>query len=87
MVGPAVYALCALTAALCAALLLRAHQRTKSALLFWSGLCFVLLTVNNIVVVVDLVILPDINLFLLRNVAALTGMVLLLYGLVWKSEQ
>ena len=81
-----VYTACALTALVCALLLLRGHQRTRSPLLLWSGLCFVLLTVNNALVVVDLMLLRDVNLFLLRNLAGLAGMMLLLYGLIWRSE-
>lgn len=87
MIGSIIYTLCALTAGACAVLLLRAYQRSGSALLWWSGLCFALLTVNNALVVVDLVLLgPEVSLFLFRNAAALIGMMLLLYGLIWKSE-
>ena len=86
MLGPFVYMLCALTALLCAVLLLRAHRRKQSALLLWSGLCFACLALSNVMVVVDLVMLPDVNLFLVRNVLALLGMLLLLYGLIWESE-
>lgn len=81
-----VYAACALTAALCAALLLRAHAKTRTPLLLWSGLCFVLLALNNALVVLDLVLLPSVDLHLLRNMTALGGMLLLLYGLIWKTE-
>ncbi len=86
MLGPLVYTLCALTACACAILLLRAHARTQSPLLFWSGLCFALLTLNNALVVIDLVVLPNANLFLFRNLAALVGILLMLYGLIWESE-
>lgn len=87
MLGPIVYTLCALTALACALLLLQAHARTGSRLLFWSGLCFGCLALNNALVVVDLVLLPtEISLFLARNLVALLGMLLLLYGLVWESE-
>ena len=85
--GPLVYTLCALTALACAILLLRAHGRTRSPLLFWSGLCFAGLTLNNAFVVIDLVLLRDVlDLFLLRNATALVAMLLLLYGLIWRSE-
>jgi len=85
--GPLVYTLCALTALACAVLLLRAHGRTGSRLLFWSGLCFAGLTLNNALVVLDLVFLTNvIDLFLLRNGTALVAMLLLLYGLIWRSE-
>jgi len=86
MLAVAVYTLCALTALACAVLLLRAHARTGSRLLFWSGLCFACLSLNNAFIVVDLVIFPEVNLFFVRNALALLGMLLLLYGLVWESE-
>jgi hypothetical protein len=35
---------------------------------------------------IDLILLPQINLFAWRSVAALSGMSLLLYGLVWESK-
>lgn len=82
----AAYTLCALTAAGCAFLLLLAHRRTRVRLLLWSGLCFSLLACNNALIAVDLVILPGLNLFLVRNVVALGGMVLMLYGLVWDAR-
>lgn len=85
-IGPLAYALCTATAALCAGSLLRAHARTRSPLLWWSGLCFVFLALNNALVVVDLLVFPDVDLFLIRNISALVGMGLLLYGLIWNSE-
>ncbi len=86
MLGPFVYTLCALTALTCALLLLRARANGGSPLLLWSGLCFVFLSINNALVVVDLVVFPNVSLFLVRNAAALVGMLLLLYGLIWESE-
>jgi hypothetical protein len=81
-----IYTGCALTALVCAVLLLRGHQRTRAPLLFWSGLCFLFLTINNAVVVADLYLFTDANLFLIRNLAGFAGMLLLLYGLIWRSE-
>ena len=49
-----VYLLCAGTSAACALVLLRAHHRTGTRLLLWSGLCFVGLALNNAVLVLDL---------------------------------
>ena len=86
MVGPIVYALCAVTAAACALLLLRAHGRSGTRLLFWGGLCFAGLALNNVLVFVDLVLVPQMNLLALRNVAALGSMAVLVYGLVWDTE-
>lgn len=81
-----VYLLCAATSSLCAGLLLRGYRRTQTRLLFWSGLCFLGLAVNNAVLVVDLMVVPDVDLSTWRTVPAVIGCGLLLYGLVWESE-
>jgi hypothetical protein len=86
VVGPIVYALCAATAAACAVLLLRAYGRSGARLLFWGGLCFVGLAVNNAFVFVDLVLVPRVDLSALRHAAALAAMAVLVYGLVWEAE-
>ena len=82
----AVFLLCALTSLACAALLLRAYGRRRSRLLLWSGLCFVGLALNNGLLVVDRLILPDIDLSVIRQVPAVAGIALLLWGLVWDAE-
>ena len=82
----AVYLLCAVTSSLCAVLLLRAYARTDTRLLLWSGLCFLGLALNNAVLVVDLMIVPDTDLSTWRIVPAVLGVALLLYGLIWESE-
>jgi hypothetical protein len=82
----AIYTLCALTAFLCAYLLLRGYWRGRSRLLLWSGLCFAGLTANNIVLVLDKVVFVDVDLSIWRTLLALASMVILLYGLIWDSE-
>lgn len=81
-----VYLLCALTSALCTALLVRAYRRTGTRLLMWSALCFFGLAANNALLVVDLIILPDIDLATWRTVPAALGISVLVYGLVWDVE-
>lgn len=81
-----VYLLCAATSAACAFLLLRAHRQTNTRLLLWSGLCFVGLALSNAILVVDLILVPDIDLATWRLVPAAVGVALLLYGLVWEAE-
>jgi hypothetical protein len=85
-VAGVIYALCALTAALCAALLLLSYPRTGYRLLLWSGLCFVGLTVNNLLLVVDKLVLPQFDLSPWRTAVALLAMCIMLYGLVWDAE-
>ena len=84
--GPAVYILGALTSLCCALLLLRGYRRVKKKLLLWSGLCFGGLTISNLLVFVDLVMFPDVNLYRWRLATAAVAMILLLYGLIWESE-
>ena len=82
----AVFLLCAATSLACAVLLLRGYARNRVPLLLWSSLCFVGLAVNNILLVVDLVIIPGRDLSLLRHSSAIVALVLLVFGLVWDSE-
>ena len=81
-----IYTLCALTALVCALLLLQAYHRGGYSLLLWSGLCFVGLTVNNALLVIDEIFVPDVDLSTWRLVIGLLAMLVLLYGLIWKVE-
>ena len=81
-----IYGLCALTAPLCAWLLLQAWARSRYKLLFWSGLCFAGLTVNNILLVVDKMIFPAVDMTNWRLVTGLAPLMALLYGLIWDAE-
>jgi hypothetical protein len=55
-------------------------------LLLWSGLCFTGLTLNNLLLVLDKIVIPDFDISLLRSAVALTAMCILLYGLIWDLE-
>lgn len=81
-----VYLLCILTSAVCALLLGRSYMRTKMRLLLWSSSCFVLLAANNLVVVIDLVILPTMDLRLLRHALSAGAVLVLLIGFIWDGE-
>jgi hypothetical protein len=63
-------------------LLLRAFKRTRIALLFWSGIAFLAFAATNVLLFVDLVLVPQFDLLLARTVITLVGVVLLLYGLI-----
>jgi hypothetical protein len=84
--GTLIYSLCALTALICAYLLLQAYWRGGYRLLLWSGLCFAGLTINNLLLVLDKLVFPDMDLSIWRTSAALVAMTVLLYGLVWDTE-
>ena len=82
-----VYVLCALTSLACAVLLLRGYRQSGARLLLWSGLFFLGLFLNNLLLIVDLRVVPQINLAVIRLVPALIGVCLLLYGMIWESER
>jgi hypothetical protein len=81
-----VFLLCAATSLACAVLLLRGYLRNRVPLLLWSSLCFVGLAVNNVLLVVDLIIIPGRDLLLFRNLSGFLSLALLCFGLVWDSE-
>jgi hypothetical protein len=81
-----VYLLCGITSVACTVLLLRAYLENKSKLLFWSSLCFGGLALNNVLLFVDLVIVPTADLGVLRSLLAVLAMMTLLFGLVWEHQ-
>jgi hypothetical protein len=82
----AVYVLCALTSITCAWLLFRGYRASRARLLFWSSLCFVGLAVNNVLLVLDQVLIPGLDLSLMRTGSALVAMTILLVGLIWEER-
>jgi len=82
----AVYTLCFLTSSACAYLLGRSYLRSGGRLLLWSALCFFFLAVNNLVVVVDLLIVPTMSFALLRVMLSAAAICVLLFGLIWYEE-
>lgn len=80
-----IYSLCALTSLACAVLLLRSYTRSRYRLLLWSGLCFSGLTLNNVLVVLDKVIFPDVDLSSWRLATGLLALLLMLFGLIWED--
>jgi hypothetical protein len=82
----ATYGLCAATAFACAALLLRGYLRTRFRLLLWSGLCFVGLCLDNILLVLDELVFVDVDLSPWRLALGLVSMLLLVVGLVLEGD-
>jgi hypothetical protein len=77
----------ALVAGLCAVLLLRAYESVRKRLLLWAGLCFAGLAASNALVVADLFVVPELDLYRWRLVVAAGAMLLLVYGLIFESDQ
>jgi uncharacterized membrane protein YdjX (TVP38/TMEM64 family) len=81
-----VYVLALVTSSVCALLLARSYMRNRTRLLLWSAACFVFLALNNLIVVIDLLLLPEVDLSALRIAASLVGVSLLLCGFIWEVD-
>jgi hypothetical protein len=81
----ATYLLCAATSVLCAITLARGYRRSRAPLLLWSSLCFAGLALSNLLLVIDLLLVPTVDLSTLRTSIALLSMTVLLFGLVVES--
>ena len=86
MIAEWVYILCGLSSVACAATLIRQYRKDRTRLLLFSCFAFVGLAMNNIVLVVDLVMMPGADIYgsLWRNSIGATSGGLLLYGLIWE---
>lgn len=83
----AVYSLCFATSAACAVLLARGYLITGVRVLLWSAICFVLLAANNLLVILDLLVLPEINLRIVRLAFSAAGVSVLLFGFIWDLKE
>lgn len=81
-----VYLLCLGTSAACAWLLGRSYARSGMRLLLWSCASFFLLAANNFVLVLDLLILPNLDLQIPRVALAVAAAAALIWGFVWESS-
>jgi len=85
--GHAVYFLCGMTSLVCAVLLFRAYRRSHLRMLLWSMICFAGLTINNCLLFIDLVLIPDVDLglHLVRGLVVIASLSSLVYGLIWDA--
>ncbi len=86
MIPILIYILCFLTCCGCAFLLGKAYRASKSRLLFWSALCFLILGLANLLMFADFVLYPGLNLVIFRTVVTLAAVVVLLIGLIFESH-
>jgi hypothetical protein len=86
MAAALIYLLCALMSLGIAVMLWRAFARTHSRLLYWSALCFSGLSLNNLLLVLDKLVLSEADLSGFRQAIALISLVVLVFGLVYEDE-
>ena len=61
-------------------------MRSRSRLLLWSCVCFAGLTLNNVMLFIDKVVVTDVDLSAWRQVPAAVGLLCLIYGLIWETD-
>jgi hypothetical protein len=82
-----VYVLCALTSLLCTFLLLRSYRRSGTRLLLLIGLCFAGLTINNMLLPIDLIWLKtEVDLSVVRSAVGFVSVAALLVILIWEAR-
>lgn len=87
MLQTVIYLLCLATSVGCAWLLARSYLGNRSRLILWTAICFVFIALNNLLVVIDLVVLPTgIDLLPMRRLASLLAVSVLLFGFIWETE-
>ena len=82
----AVYLLCFVTSVACLILLVRGYRRSGTRLLLWTAVCFVFLAINSGLVFLDIVVFPEIDLRLARDLSSLTAVSTLLFGFIWDTD-
>lgn len=81
-----IYSLCVFTSVACTVLLLRSYAHSGVRLLLWTALCFVGLSVNNLILFIDVLVIPQVDLSPWRTLSAFAGLSVLLYGFIWETE-
>jgi hypothetical protein len=82
-----IYLMAVLTCLACTVMLARGYMRTRVRLLLWSTLCFVGLSISNILLFFDVIVFPtQADLRLWRVSATFIGLIFLLYGFIWEAE-
>jgi hypothetical protein len=87
MTAELIYFFCAVTSLVAAWLLLRQYARRRSPLLFWSFVGFLGLAVNNVLLFVDLGLLPATDLSVVRTLFGTAAMLTIVFGLVWEADE
>ncbi len=82
-----IYSLCAVTSLSCAFLLFIQYYRRHHKLLMWSAVCFLGFALNNILLFVDLIIIPNgPDLSQVRILPSALGVTFLIVCLVRQAE-
>jgi hypothetical protein len=78
--------LAVLTCLACTVLLFRGYAQSGVRLLLWSALCFVGLSLNNVLLFFDNQVYTEVDLRPYRLAAAAVGLAFLLYGFISEHD-
>jgi hypothetical protein len=78
-----IYPMALLASIGCMLILFHAYLRSGRRLLLWSALCFIGLSLNNLLLYVDFAFLLQTDIRVYRLCASLAGLLPLLGGIVW----
>lgn len=81
-----IYGLCLITSVSCAGLLGRAYARSRMPLLLWTAVSFCFFGLSNLALVVDMLLLPDLDLWIWRQATAGAGLGVLIFGFIWEMR-
>jgi hypothetical protein len=81
-----IYGLCTILSLAIAVMLWRQQRRMPTRMIYWTALCFSGLALANLVLVLDKLVFPDLDLRVLRHSISLLSIGLLLFGLVYEDE-
>lgn len=82
-----VYLLCSVLSGACAFFLVRAYLSVRTRFLLWSSLCFIGMGVNNLLLFIDLALLPyQVDLALLRHSVSVVALGVLIYGFIQETQ-
>jgi len=54
-------------------------------MLFWSGICFAGFTLNNVMLVIDYAVPPQIDLSIPRTIPTLLGLFAMVFAFIWEA--
>ena len=81
-----IYGLCTILSLAIAVMLWRQQRRVPTRMIYWTALCFTGLALSNLLLVVDKLLFPELDLRVLRHSISLLSIAVLLFGLVYEDE-
>ena len=81
-----IYGLCTVLSLSIAVMLWRQQRRVPTRMIYWTALCFTGLALSNLLLVLDKLVFPELDLRVLRHSVSLLSIGLLLFGLVYEDE-